>query len=193
MSAVKNDIVRMLGHLLAATSAALILIAQEKHMVEKRFLFALFCVLMAGGCVQRTLEINSDPSGAVVWMNDQEIGRTPIRRDFLWYGTYDVQVRKEGYETLNKRAKVIAPWWQWMPIDLLAEFCGRQQDTHYLFFTLKPASTQPANPAEMFAHASELKEQLESSQYTHTPSTLPTTAPSTRPTTRRSHPTSLPS
>jgi hypothetical protein len=160
---------------------------------RKKMFAGILIVWMVGGCVQRTLDIKSDPQGAVVFMNDQEIGRTPITRDFTWYGTYDVYVRKEGYETLHKRTKVIAPWWQWVPFDLFAEFCGYQKDIHHLFYTLTPASTQPANPAEMFQHADELKSQLESSQYTHAPATLPTTTPSTHPTTRRSKPTSLPS
>jgi hypothetical protein len=152
---------------------------------------AVFIMLMVGGCVQRTMNIASDPPGAVVTMNDQEIGRTPITRDFTWYGTYDVFVRKEGYETLHKRTKVIAPWWQWVPLDFFAEFCGHLKDVHNIFYTLTPASTQPASPAEMFSRADELKAQLESSQFTHAPTTLPTTTPSTRPTTRHSRPTSF--
>jgi hypothetical protein len=161
-------------------------------MGRKKWVGAILIVLMLDGCVQRTMVIHSDPPGAVVFMNDQEIGRTPITRDFTWYGTYDVYVRKDGYQTLHKRTKVIAPWWQWVPFDFLAEFCGHPRDIQHLFYTLKPASTQPANPAEMFERADELKSQLESSQYTHAPSTLPSTNPSTHPTTRRSKPTSLP-
>ncbi|HMB95234.1 MAG TPA: PEGA domain-containing protein [Tepidisphaeraceae bacterium] len=161
-------------------------------MGRRKLGFTFAVVIFIGGCVQRTLVITSDPSGAVIFMNDQEIGRTPMRRDFTWYGTYDVQVRKEGYETLYQKTKVIAPWWQWIPFDFLAEFWpGHLKDIHYLSYTLAPSSTQPANPAEMFSKADELKARLESSQYTHPPTTTPATKPTTHPTTRRAHPTSL--
>jgi hypothetical protein len=39
-------------------------------------------LLVATGCVQRTMRVDSNPPGAIVWMNDQEIGRTPLERDF---------------------------------------------------------------------------------------------------------------
>ena len=146
----------------------------------------IFCMVMSlallGGCVQRTLNITSNPPGALVVMNDQEIGRTPITRDFVWYGTYDVQVRKEGYESLNKKTKIIAPWWQWVPIDLLAEFWPwHLKDIRHISYTLAPAATQPANPTEMFRSASIMKADLQSSQFTHTPTTGPSTKPTTRP------------
>jgi hypothetical protein len=120
----------------------------------------------------------------MVWLNNQELGRTPVERDFTWYGTYDVQVRKEGYETLEKKQRVIAPWWQWPPIDLLAEFWpGRAKDIRHLHFTLEPSTTQPAEPDVMLARAGELRAQLESSKYTKSPTTHAATAPSSAPST----------
>ena len=70
-----------------------------------------------GGCVRRTLTVTTDPPGALIYLNGVEAGRTPLERDFVYYGTYDVAVRKEGYETLKTQGKVIAPWWQWVPFD----------------------------------------------------------------------------
>ena len=52
---------------------------------------------LAGGCgVERTLQIESNPPGALVHLNGEEVGRTPMRKAFVWYGTYDVQLRKDG-------------------------------------------------------------------------------------------------
>jgi hypothetical protein len=134
-------------------------------------------LLPAGGCVQRTMTITSDPPGALVFMNDQELGRTPMKKDFIWYGTYDVQLRKEGYVTATTKQAVIAPIWQWPPIDLLAEFWpGRLKDERHFNYTLIPASTQPSNPDMMLARGEELRKMLESSKYTK-----PTTAPSSQP------------
>src|SRR5258705_14001278 len=79
-----------------------------------------YCLLFAG-CVEQTMDIQSDPPGALVYLNNQELGRTPLTRDFKWYGDYDVQVRLEGYETLKTHEKVIAPAWNWVPFDLFAQ------------------------------------------------------------------------
>lgn len=147
-----------------------------------RIKYFFVAVALLCGCVQRTLNIDSDPPGALVVMNDQEIGRTPITRDFIWYGTYDVQVRKEGYVSLNKKTRIIAPWWQWPPIDFLAELWPFHfKDIRHISYTLQPASTQPAVPSEMFSRASELKSDLESSQFTHGPTSRSSTKPTTRP------------
>jgi hypothetical protein len=140
-------------------------------------LVGLFCL----GCakVQRTMSINTDPPGALLIMNDQEVGRTPVTRDFIWYGWYDVVIRKEGYKTLKTRAKVIAPAWQWPPFDLLAEFSpARLKDRHQLTFTLEPEDEVPSND-DMLGRAEQLRLQLESSPNTKNPSTRPVTRPAT--------------
>src|SRR5690606_14288399 len=98
-----------------------------------------------------------------VYLNDQEVGRTPLVRDFLWYGNYDVQVRHEGYETLDTHAQVTAPWWQWPPFDLFAELMPfRPTDERRLHFTLQPSSTEDSAPEQLIERASAFRQQLES-------------------------------
>jgi hypothetical protein len=144
-----------------------------------------FCVIVAGllcvGCarVQRTVSIDSDPPGAVLLMNDQEVGRTPVTRDFVWYGWYDVILRKEGYKTLKTRAKIIAPAWQWPPFDLLADFSpARLKDKHQLSFKLEPED-EPPTTEDMLGRAEQMRVQLQSSPFTRNPATRPVTMPAT--------------
>jgi hypothetical protein len=85
------------------------------------------------GCVRRQMTITSEPAGAMVYLNDREVGRTPLTTDFLWYGTYDVQLRKDGYETLSTRTRVVAPWWGWPPFDLAAEMMPFHPTDHRQF------------------------------------------------------------
>lgn len=73
------------------------------------------------GCVERTISITSEPPGAIVWLNDVEIGRTPVETDFTFYGTYDVRLRLEGYEPLLTSRKANAPIYDWPGLDLVAE------------------------------------------------------------------------
>jgi hypothetical protein len=128
-----------------------------------RLLIAAVVICLSGGCVERTLTVRSDPPGALVFLNDQEVGRTPFSKRFLWYGTYDVQVRKEGYQTLKTQSPVIAPWWQWVPFDFVAELVPlKLEDSHAVSYTLKPLSHEHVNPDAIVDRAEDLSEQLES-------------------------------
>jgi hypothetical protein len=128
--------------------------------------------LAFSGCVHRTLEVESSPPGALVYLNGEETGRTPMRKEFLWYGTYDVQLRKEGYETLGAKEKVWAPWWQWPPIDLFAE-AFPLEDNHVARYELKPKTAVTTDPQQVLGRAVRMRAKLKSSQFTQQPTTRP--------------------
>ena len=141
---------------------------------------------MLAGCVTQTLTVRSNPPGALVYLNNLEVGRTPVTTDFKWYGTYDVELRREGYETLKTQGKVIAPWWQWVPFDLFAELLPmRLHDRHHLHYALKPVSTTAAEPDVMLKRSAELRGKLESSPRTKAPATTTWTRPATSKATTR--------
>ena len=125
-------------------------------------------LLWAGGCVQRTLQVESDPPGALVYLNGEEAGRTPMRKNFVWYGTYDVQLRKEGYHTLSRKTRVWAPWWQWPPIDLFAELLPLE-DKHFARYTLKPVTAEEMDPRQVLARAVSMRRRLKSSEFPQKP------------------------
>ncbi|MDW8261495.1 MAG: PEGA domain-containing protein [Phycisphaerales bacterium] len=120
-------------------------------------------LLLTAGCVQRSLSIDSDPPGALVYLNGQEAGRTPFVKDFTWYGTYEVVVRKEGFQTLRIREPVIAPWWQWPPFDLFAELFPLK-DERTLKYTLAPAADATIDLDAILSRSQELQGKLESSR-----------------------------
>jgi hypothetical protein len=103
-------------------------------------LFTLLPALLAAGCgVERTLRLESTPPGALVYLNGEEVARTPAEVPLEWYGKYDVAVRLDGYETLKDERWVVAPWWQWPPIDLVAELLPLPlRDRRRLSFVLRP-------------------------------------------------------
>ncbi len=84
-------------------------------------LAGLAAASVAAGCVRRTILITSEPPGALVWLNDREIGRTPVVVDFEYYGTYDVRLQRPGYEPLMTSGTASAPWWEIFGVDLLSE------------------------------------------------------------------------
>jgi len=93
---------------------------RHKRLSPMRYFLCAGAVLGCS-CVQRTLTINTEPQGATVVLNDQEVGRSPVRVPFTWYGDYDIMLRKEGQKTLQTHHRVKAPWYQLPVIDIFAE------------------------------------------------------------------------
>lgn len=142
----------------------------------------LLLAVLAGGCVRQTMTIESDPPGALVYLNQEEVGRTPMTRDFKWYGDYDVTLRLEGYQTLKTNEEVIAPWWNWVPFDLFAQLVPGAEDHRQFRYKLEPADPTRDQAGGLMERADEMRGQLEASEYTRAPTTRKsTTGPTTRP------------
>ena len=126
------------------------------------FLVLLPLALLAG-CVgvRRELTVESEPAGALVYLNGEEVGRTPLTYPFLYYGTMDVKLRKEGYETLEDRPRVWAPFWQIPPLDLITEAMSLT-DRHRLSYELTPRR-EDVEPEELVQRGMELRAKLQSS------------------------------
>lgn len=95
------------------------------------------------GCVHRRVTINSYPSGALVKVDGHDIGYTPASFDFTWYGTREVQLLRDGYETHTEMVEINAPWYQKFPLDFVSDnFLGRHITDHRQFsFQLEPKRT----------------------------------------------------
>lgn len=72
------------------------------------------------GCVERRIRVTSTPSGARVWINDQQVGTTPVETRFTFYGGYDVRVELKGYESINELRQAKAPFYEYPGPDLIA-------------------------------------------------------------------------
>lgn len=59
---------------------------------------AVLAGLLSGCSTKRELVILSEPCGAHVWVNGEDKGLTPARIPFVYYGSFDVRIEKEGYE-----------------------------------------------------------------------------------------------
>lgn len=81
----------------------------------------LACVATFGGCVERTVTINTEPQGATVVLNDQDVGKSPVKVPFTWYGDYDIVVRKEGHQTVKTSHRLNTPWYELPGVDLFSE------------------------------------------------------------------------
>lgn len=52
------------------------------------------------GCGERIITIQSEPNGALVWLNGREVGRTPVQVNYVYDGNYDVRIERDGYEPI---------------------------------------------------------------------------------------------
>ena len=114
--------------------------------------------LLGHGCVRRSLTIHTEPPGALVYLNDEEVGRSPVTTDFLWYDDYDIAIRKENFAALATHEKVRAPWYQVPPIDFWAEVLwpGRFHDQRSFSYILDPHELP--NREELIQRAGELRD-----------------------------------
>ncbi len=116
---------------------------------------------MLAGCVERKLTINTQPQGALVLLNDEEIGLSPVTVSFEWYGDYNVRITKEGYETLNTHRELKAPWYDQFPFDFFAMLNPKRTVDSYEW-TFELALQKEPTREELIQNAQELKEQLNS-------------------------------
>ena len=73
------------------------------------------------GCVERTISITSNPQGALVYLNDEEVGRTPLVISHRFYGVYSVRLELDDHKPLWTKQEAKAPWWEFPGPDLVAE------------------------------------------------------------------------
>ncbi len=116
-----------------------------------------------GGCLERTVTITSEPPGALVVLNDEEIGRTPVETGFRYFGVYDVRLQREGFEPLTTEKEAVAPIWEYPGIDLLAIAAPWRVKTHLTWhFDLEPIPEPGSDEAtraeqELFDRARSLR------------------------------------
>lgn len=143
-------------------------------------LMILVLSLCLSGCVQRRMTIRSNPPGAVVYVDDYEIGTTPVSTDFTYYGTRKIRLVKDGYETLEVMQPVSTPWYEIPGIDFFSENCvpGQIRDRRTFEFQLVPQVMVPTE--QLLQRGEGLRQQTHASGVVRT-STGQATPPARRP------------
>src|SRR6476659_7861789 len=114
--------------------------------------------LPAHAIVRRRLNVNSNPQGALVYVDNQQIGMTPCSVDFTYYGTREIRLIKPGFETLTVNQPIPAPWYQYTPIDFVAEnlVTMKIRDTRTVNYNLAPQLVVPTQ--ELVGRANQLRQ-----------------------------------
>ena len=119
--------------------------------------------------VRRRLTITSNPPGAVVFVDDREIGVTPVSTSFTYYGTRKIQLVMEGFETLTVKRTFSRPWYQWPVVDFVAEnMVGRElRDERIVDFRMVPQRIVPSD--QLLQRAQQLRDRSRRGAITELP------------------------
>ena len=129
-------------------------------VIFKRFtiILLLFAELTAvSGCVRRRLTVRTNPPGAVAYLDHVELGKTPISRNFDFYGKRELKLVKEGYEPHTEMIHLRAPWYEWPGLDFFSEVLvpGMITDEPNYSVNLKPQ--QVVSPDDLIAEGERMK------------------------------------
>jgi len=120
--------------------------------------FAAACAGLAGSCVQRRIVVDSVPRGALVTLDGNPIGRTPVNKPFAQYGTRALTIRKRGYTTQTHVIDVRPPLYERFPIDLFFEafWPTTLYDLHCFMYNLSEA--MPTDREKLLKRATKLRD-----------------------------------
>ena len=124
---------------------------------SKTSLAALLAIAGLGGCVERRYTIRSEPPGALVIVNSEEKGITPVSSSYTFYGKRSVRVVKDGYQTLEIVQDFEAPWYDNSLTEFFTEnfipYTFRDERT----FTYKLQPEEPTEPNKLLSNAESLR------------------------------------
>lgn len=124
-------------------------------------LIALQLVLPLTGCVQRRLQIRSQPEGALVSIDRQPVGLTPVSVPYTYAGTREFQLEKDGFKTVRVAQNIRPAWFDRFPISFFSNhFAGREVRDDRLFdFQMEPK--EAVNEAVLFERANDFRDNIQ--------------------------------
>ena len=143
-------------------------------VLKQKFGFIIIFLLgftVFSGCVLRTLTINSEPSGATVYLDNTPVGETPVTIPFTYYGTRKITLEKTDadgkliYERKIVYEKISTPVYQYFPLDFFSEIVLPVdiKDEHFFTYRLDPLNQPPTAEIQknVIKNAEELRGKLE--------------------------------
>ena len=114
------------------------------------------CVIQLG-CIRRVLMVRSEPEGALVTIDRQTVGQTPVAVPITYYGTREIRLEKDGFETLETKERFRTPWYDMFPLSFFtAHFSLRERrDVRNLDYRLTPKQLVDEN--ELLQRAGQLR------------------------------------
>ncbi len=145
--------------------------ARGRNMLVTILLIGI--VLPGIGCVRRRLNVRTNPPGAVLYVDNQQIGTTPCSVDFTYYGTREIRLVKPGYETLTVNQPIPTPWYEFPPLDFISEnlVATKIRDNRTVTYDLAPQVIVPTQ--QLVDRANQLRQDALQYPVTTTGATVP--------------------
>lgn len=89
-----------------------------------RALPLILCVLViigSTGCLRKRMTVRTSPPGAMVYVDRQYIGLSPVSTNYTYYGTRNFEIVRDGYRTEKFLRKFNPPWYAIPPLDFVTE------------------------------------------------------------------------
>jgi hypothetical protein len=91
----------------------------------RHFRFALACaallVASQSGCIRKRMTVRTNPPGAMVYVDRQPIGLSPVSTNYTYYGTRNFEIVRDGYRTERFLRRFNPPWYAIPPLDFVSE------------------------------------------------------------------------
>ena len=130
--------------------------------------FRIISCLAAGallsGCLSKTMTVSSTPPGAILSINDVEMGPTPITTDWHGGGSYRFSLKLKDHSPLAETVKIKYRWYSAPIIDMGPDFMTTRQvkDHKELHFEMPPLKKEnPGSGSSKEAVEKAKKEALE--------------------------------
>ena len=113
------------------------------------------------GCVQRRLIVRSQPEGALVNIDNQAVGRTPVPVPYTYAGTREIQLEKDGYKTIKVRERIRPKWYDTFPLSFFSNNLALREirDERVLDFQMEPRTQVQEN--QLLDRANDLRTNVE--------------------------------
>jgi hypothetical protein len=146
-----------------------------------RFALLLAILSPAAGCVRRRLNVRTNPPGALVYVDNQQIGTTPCSVDFTYYGTREIRLIKPGFETLTVNQPIPTPWYEYPGLDFISENLvpSKIRDNRTVTYNLSPQVIVPTQ--ELVDRANQLRQDTLQYPVMQAGATAPIVAPPATP------------
>ncbi len=134
----------------------------QRHYHRTLFLGLL---LLAGnsGCnsVQKRLIVRTNPPGAIVNVDHQFVGHSPVSVPFTYHGTRQIKLEKDGFKTVQVDERIPPRWFEKVPFSFVADnFWPREiRDERVLDFELEPKEQVSEN--RLRDRATELRQNVQ--------------------------------
>ena len=115
-----------------------------KNIKYFSFLVIVSIIFVSAGCVTRTITVKTNPSNALVYIDDKLTGESPVTIPFTYYGTRKIMIEKRDedgrltHERTTAFEKIKAPTYEIFPLDFFSEVLWPREikDEHILNYDL---------------------------------------------------------